>query len=52
MLKKLRQVTPQQVQEVAKKYFGEDSLTVAYLDPQPLAGKRRPAPSSGIRHAQ
>jgi zinc protease len=52
MLEKLQQVTPQQVQEVAKKYFSEDTLTVAYLDPQPLAGKRRPAPSSGIRHAQ
>jgi zinc protease len=52
MLKKLQQVTPQQVQEVAQKYFSEDTLTVAYLDPQPVSGKRPPAPSSGVRHAQ
>jgi hypothetical protein len=27
------------VQEVARKYFGEDSLTVAVLDPQPMSGR-------------
>ncbi|MEK6592051.1 MAG: pitrilysin family protein [Pseudomonadota bacterium] len=52
MLEKLKQVTPQQVQEVAKKYFSDDALTVAYLDPQPVSGKRPAAPSSGVRHAQ
>ena len=51
-LEKLRQVTSQQVQEVAHKYFGDDSLTVATLDPQPLSGRRPAAPSPGLRHAQ
>jgi zinc protease len=52
MLEKLQQVTPQQVQEVAKKYFSDDALTVAYLDPQPVSGKRPAAPPAGVRHAQ
>ena len=48
-LEKLRQVTPAQVQEVARRYFGDDGLTVAHLDPQPLSGRRAPPPS-GLRH--
>jgi len=36
MLDKLRSVSAAEVQEVAKKYFGDDALTVAVLDPQPL----------------
>jgi zinc protease len=32
----LRTVTPEQVQAVAKKYFGDDQLTVAILRPQPI----------------
>ena len=52
MIEKLKQVTPGQVQAVAKKYFTDDMLTVAYLDPQPVAGKRPPAPLPGPRHAQ
>jgi zinc protease len=44
MLQKLQQVTAAQVQEVAKKYFNDDSLTVATLDPQPLNGRRPPSP--------
>ena len=51
-LKKLREVTPEQVREVARKYFQEDSLTVATLDPQPVTGKRPAAPAAGLRHAQ
>jgi zinc protease len=35
-LEKLRSVTPEEVQAVAKKYFNDDSLTVAVLDPQPV----------------
>ena len=42
MIRKLQEVTAAQVQEVAKKYLVDDSLTVAVLDPQPLAG-RKPA---------
>jgi zinc protease len=50
-LEKLKQITSAQVQEVARKFFGDDELTVAYLDPQPLSGRRAPPPA-GLRHAQ
>jgi zinc protease len=52
VLEKLKQVTPAQVQEVARKYFDDDQLTVAYLDPQPLAGRKPAAPPPGLRHAR
>ena len=51
-LKKLREVTPEQVREVARKYFKEDALTIAYLDPQPVTGRRPAAPPAGLRHVQ
>lgn len=52
-LKKLREVTPEQVQEVARKYFRDDALTIATLDPQPLqAAPRRAKPPAGLRHVQ
>ncbi len=47
MIRKIQQVTAAQVQEVAKKYLVDDELTIAVLDPQPLAGKKRPAPAAG-----
>jgi len=40
MLQKLREVTAAQVQQVAQKYFNDDSLTIATLDPQPLNGRK------------
>ena len=44
MIEKLKAVTAEQVQEVARRYFGGDALTVGLLDPQPLSGApRRPA---------
>lgn len=49
-VQKIREVTAEQVQEVAKRYFVDDTLTVAVLDPQPLSGPRPPAPPSGLRH--
>ncbi|OGA48034.1 MAG: peptidase M16 [Betaproteobacteria bacterium RIFCSPLOWO2_12_FULL_62_58] len=52
LLEKLKQVTAAQVQEVAKKYFSDEELTVAYLDPQPLAARKPAAPPPGLRHAQ
>jgi zinc protease len=52
MLDKLKEVTPEQVQAVAKKYFSDDTLTVAYLDPQPVTGKRPAAPPPGLHDAQ
>lgn len=36
LLDKIRGVTAEEVQAVAKKYFTDDTLTVAVLDPQPL----------------
>ena len=52
LLALLRTVTPEQVQQVAARYFGDDQLTVATLLPQPLDAKpRRAAPAAGApRH--
>ena len=36
LLEKIRSVTAEEVQAVARKYFKDDMLTVAVLDPQPL----------------
>ena len=41
LLALLRTVTPEQVQAVAAKYFGDDQLTVATLLPQPLDAPRQ-----------
>jgi zinc protease len=46
----IRRVTAQQVQDVARRNFGDEQLTVAVLDPQPLSQKRRAAPPAGGRH--
>ena len=51
-VEKLKAVTADQVTEVARKYLVDSGLTVAYLDPQPLSGKRPAAPPPGVRHAQ
>ena len=51
-LERLRSVTAAEVQAVARKYFNDDRLTVATLDPQPLSGNKPAAPSAGVRHAQ
>ena len=42
-VRKLREVTAEQVQVVASKYFTDDNLTVATLKPQPLARAEAPA---------
>jgi zinc protease len=47
MQEKLKAVTAQQVQAVAKEYFSEDQLTIATLVPLPLSGKPRMAPPPG-----
>jgi zinc protease len=49
-VQRLREVTAEQVQQVARRYFSTDTLTVAVLEPQPLDGKRPAPPPSGIRH--
>ena len=51
-VEKLKTVTAEQVVAVAKKYLVDDTLTAAYLDPQPLSGKRPSAPPAGARHGQ
>ncbi len=49
IIEKLGEVTAQQVQAVAGKYFSDDSLTVATLVPLPLSEKKAP-PSVPLRH--
>jgi zinc protease len=46
---RIRRVTAEQVQQVAKKYLNEDNLTVGVLNPLPLSGGRKPvhAPLGG-----
>lgn len=39
---KLRAITPEQVQAVAKKYLLKDNLTIATLDPQPIDPNAKP----------
>jgi zinc protease len=51
-IEKLKAVTAAQVQEVARKYFNDDALTVAVLDPQPLDGTKRVSQVKGVRHAE
>ena len=46
---RIRQVTAEQIQKVAKKYLVKDTLTVAVLDPQPLTAKKRRSITAG-RH--
>ena len=50
IIERLRAVTPQQVQAVAQKYFGDDALTVATLIPLPLVDKKPAPPSAGALH--
>jgi zinc protease len=51
-VEKLKAVTGEQVQEVARKYLVDDGLTTAYLDPQPLSDKPAAGPPPGVRHEQ
>jgi zinc protease len=51
LIARLRAVTAAQVQSVAARYFGDDQLTVAVLQPQPLDKTRKPrTPPPGARH--
>lgn len=51
MVEKIKSVRAEEVQAVAKKYFNDDTLTVAVLDPQPVetdqAQARRALPDAG-----
>ncbi|MBP8308943.1 MAG: insulinase family protein [Burkholderiaceae bacterium] len=49
VLERIRAVTSAQIQDVARRYFSDDTLTVVTLLPQPVGGKRAPPPA-GLRH--
>ena len=48
---RIQAITAEQVQAVAKKYFIDDRLTVAMLDPQPMQQQQHSAARAGGRHA-
>ena len=50
MIDRLQAVTAEQIQAVARKYFGDEQLTVAELDPQPLPPGPRPRSPLASRH--
>ncbi|MDP1525432.1 MAG: pitrilysin family protein [Rhodocyclaceae bacterium] len=50
LLDKIRSVTAEEVQAVAKKYFTDDTLTVAVLDPQPMDTAAKPKSGFAARH--
>jgi len=49
-LEKIRSVTAEEVQAVAQKYFNDDTLTVAVLDPQPISEAQPKRKAVGLRH--
>ncbi|MDP2134451.1 MAG: insulinase family protein, partial [Sulfuritalea sp.] len=50
LLEKLKSVTSEEVQAVAKKYFTDDTLSIAVLDPQPLENSKPKKPFGAVRH--
>ena len=50
LLEQLKAVTAEEVRAVARKYFSDDVLTVAVLDPQPLDQSKPKKPTAGVRH--
>jgi zinc protease len=51
LIERLRQVTAEQVQAVAARYFGDDQLNVAVLRPQPVDPATRKNAPAGARQA-
>lgn len=51
-LQKLREVTSDQVRDVARRYFRDEALTIIELDPQPMQGRRPAPPMAGDAHAR
>ncbi len=49
-LQQLKTITAEEVQAVAKKYFKDDTLTIAVLDPQPVEQSRPRARGLATRH--
>ena len=50
LIEKLQAIRPEEVQAVAQKYFSDEQLTVAELDPQPLPDSPRVSPGLATRH--
>ncbi len=50
-VKKIQQITPEQIRQVARKYLIEDHLSIAYLDPQPIKHSTPSRKVAGGRHA-
>lgn len=51
MVEKVKQVTPEQVQSVAAKYFGPEQMTVGTLYPLPIDPNKKPSQRpSGLLH--
>jgi zinc protease len=50
LLEKLKSVTAEEVQAVAKRYFKDDTLSIAVLDPQPVEQSKPKKRSFGARH--
>ncbi|MFH1871991.1 MAG: pitrilysin family protein [Pseudomonadota bacterium] len=50
LLEKLKSVSSEEVQAVAKKYFSDDTLSIAVLDPQPIENSKHKKPSGAVRH--
>lgn len=51
IIERVGEVTADEVREVAARYFGDEGLTAARLDPLPLDRARQPAPPpAGLRH--
>ena len=48
---RIRAVSPEQIQQVARKYLVDDRLTVAVLDPQPLKQQAMAGHQGGMSHA-
>ena len=48
---KLRSVTAEQVQAVARKWLHDDRLNLAELDPQPMSGQPQQAADAEVSHA-
>ena len=50
LLEKIKSVTAEEVQAVAKKYFKDDTLSIAVLDPQPVDQSKPKKPAGAVRH--
>ncbi len=50
LLEKIKSVTAEEVQAAARKYFTDDTLSIAVLDPQPIDQSKPKKPSGAVRH--